>query len=410
MDVSRPPRQGFWAPGWLTPVQVDWAVVGAALLLSLPAAVHGAYKGGATGALLVVTLPAGTLPLRWRRSHPAAALAVLMASFAAWASVAPNELGGAGLVFGTYAAALYGSRHVRLGSGILALAFFGASFGVIVASQSSRPFEHVVPLALFVGIAWVFGDRTRTRRAYLLGLEERARRLEIERDDHARRAAEDERSRIARELHDVVAHSVSVIAVQAGAGRRTARRFPERSAEVFETIEHTARGALGELRVLLGVLRRDGDELSLRRPQPTLAELDALVDEARHAGVGVAHRVEGSARPLDGVLDVCAYRVVQEALTNVMKHAPGAHAHVLVRYGEEDLVVTVVDDGPGPEGARGGGHGLVGMRERVKLVSGKLEAGRAGSRGFRVHAVLPYGVIAPPGLAGALSRQEVSGS
>jgi signal transduction histidine kinase len=374
-------------------------------LLMIPG-VRGAE--GVHGWVALVALPFGTVPLYWRRRHPAAVLAVLGVAFVAIALDARGQID-AGLVFGIYAAALYGSRRVRVVAAVLALGLCGLGLGVLLAdsTQVALPLGHIVISDIAAGVAWVLGDRTRTRRAYVAELEERSRMLEHDRDENVRRATEEERSRIARELHDVVTHSVSVIAVQAGAGRRTAEINPGRSLEVLATIERTARSTLGELRALLGVLRRDNDESTLRRPQPTVGELPGLIDEMGNAGLRVELHFDGTARTLDGVLDVCAYRVVQEALTNVMKHASGAHACVRVGFEEDGLGITVVDDGPGPAEALGPGHGLIGMRERVELVGGRLRTGRDAAGGFRVHAELPYAAsFTPVSLIGPTSSGE----
>jgi signal transduction histidine kinase len=377
-----------WPAGRFTPRQVDWMVFGAALLLSAPALVHVAILGeGGLDAGLAV-LPFGTVPLLRRRSHPGPVLAVLAAAFLVSAVFVRAELNGAGLLFGVYAAALYGDRRVRLVAGALAAAVLAVSFGLLLATGSARGLGHLTGIAFGYGVAWVLGDRTHTHRAYLAELEERGVRLERERDEHARRATAEERNRIARELHDVVAHNVSVIAVQAGAARTTSRSNPERAVEALGLIERTARGTLSELRALLGVLRKVDGSAPLR-PRPTLGRLDELVRQAHEAGVDVEARVEGTARPLVAVVDLCAYRVVQEALTNAIKYAPHANVHLLVRYGTSSLRITVVDDGPGaPEGGPVG-HGLIGMRERVALVGGELRVGPALGGGFRVEARLP---------------------
>jgi signal transduction histidine kinase len=393
---SRASRPGFWLAGRFSPRQVDWAVLGAATLLMLPSASISGVHDGWRGWAALAALPFSTVPLYWRRRYPGAVLAVLVVSFVAYA-LAGRSQSDAGLVFGIYAAALYGNRSVRIVVGALAVALCALVIAYFLStSRQASPLGHIVPSAVVSAIAWLLGDRTRTRRAYLAALEERASRLEHERDENTRRATEEERSRIARELHDVVTHSVSVIAVQAGAGRRTAETNPGRSVEILETIERTARGALGELRALLGVLRRDSDEASLRRPQPTLGELATLVEEMRKAGLEVDIRVDGPVRPIDAVLDVCGYRIIQEALTNVIKHAPGASAHVSVLYGDDALSITVVDNGPGPNAVPGAGHGLIGMRERVELIGGRLSTGCNGRRGFRVQAVLPYSAPGTP--------------
>ena len=208
----------------------------------------------------------------------------------------------------------------------------------------------------------------------------------------ALRAAADERRRIAREMHDVVAHSVSVMVVQAGGARRILERDPERAVAAAAQIERTGREALAEMRRLLGVLHRDDDEHDARAPQPTMAGVGALVERAREAGLPVELHVAGERRSLPAGLDLAAFRVVQEGLTNALKYADRAPTDVHVRWGERELELEILDRGPGPARERlggDGGHGLVGMRERVKLYGGELEAGRRRGGGFRIRAKLP---------------------
>jgi signal transduction histidine kinase len=208
-----------------------------------------------------------------------------------------------------------------------------------------------------------------------------------ERDRTHRMAVAEERARIARELHDVVAHGVSVIAVQADAAEAALQQDPARAAEPLRTIRGSAHDALGEMRRMLGVLR-EGDEGSEHGPQPGLARLPELVDHARAGGVPVALEVEGEPRALPASLDLTAYRIVQEALTNVSKHAAGAPATVRLAWSPTLLELTIRDAGPGPNGAEGG-HGLVGMQERVRIHGGRLHTGEAAGGGFEVIAGLP---------------------
>jgi len=248
--------------------------------------------------------------------------------------------------------------------------------------------EGVAVLLLFL-VAWVLGDRMRARRAYTAALEERARQLERERERDAEAATVAERTRIARELHDVVAHGVSVIVLHARAAKEvmgTDRAAAQRS---LELIENTGRQALTELRTVLGALRTDDSERDERQPQPGLADLDRLVTEVREAGLSVELVTEGEPRPLPPGVAVSAYRIVQEALTNTVKHSTADKARVVVRYGDEQLLVHVTDDGPPRHATTGTGHGLVGMRERVSLFGGRLEVGPRGDGGFDVLAVLP---------------------
>ncbi|NSC23166.1 sensor histidine kinase [Streptomyces albus subsp. chlorinus] len=248
-------------------------------------------------------------------------------------------------------------------------------------------------------MAWVLGDSLRTRRAYYVQLEERAKRLEKEREAQAKMAVAAERARIARELHDVVAHNVSVMVVQADGGAYVLDTAPEQARMALETISGTGRQALAEMRRLLGVLRsedggRDGGEYV---PQPGVEQIADLVEQVRGTGLAVDFTIEGTPHPLPSSVELTAYRIVQEALTNTRKHGgPDVGATVRLRYGEDELSVLAEDDGRGAQrelyeegGADGLGHGLIGMRERVGMVGGALEAGPRSGGGFRISAALP---------------------
>jgi signal transduction histidine kinase len=198
----------------------------------------------------------------------------------------------------------------------------------------------------------------------------------------------DERARIARELHDVVGHSVSVMTVQASAVRRLLRPHQERQREALLVVEQTGREALAEMRRMVGVLRRPEEGPALA-PQPSLEHADKLVEHAREAGLQVELSIEGTPEQLPAGLDLTAYRLVQEGLTNALKHAQASHAEVVVQYGEGFVEVTVSDDGHGVGSGDGGGHGLVGMRERVSVYGGELEAGPRAGGGYRLRARLP---------------------
>ena len=216
----------------------------------------------------------------------------------------------------------------------------------------------------------------------------RAAQAEREREERARTAVTEERARIARELHDVVGHSVSVMTVQASAVRRLLRPEQEREREALLIVERTGREALAEMRRMVGVLRRPEEGPALA-PQPSLEHVGRLVEQAREAGLSVELRVEGDPQPLPAGVDLTAYRLVQEGLTNALKHARAERAQVVVRYGDGDLEVTVSDDGWGAGSGDGGGHGLVGMRERVAVFGGELEAGPRAEGGYRLRAKLP---------------------
>ena len=243
---------------------------------------------------------------------------------------------------------------------------------------------------LFGTLFWVVGRATANRVRLAAELHEEALRAEEERQAEAARAVADERRRIAREMHDVVAHSVSMMVIQAGGARRILDREPARAVEAAALIERAGREALAEMRHLLGLLRADDDPAGYA-PQPTLAKLDVLVERARAAGLPVTVEVEGTRPELTAGLDLAAYRVLQEALTNVIKHGGCAPTDVRVHYRADAVEVTVSDRGRGPADARlaGGGHGLVGMRERVRMYGGELDAGRRRGGGFRVSVRLP---------------------
>src|SRR5829696_5193458 len=237
--------------------------------------------------------------------------------------------------------------------------------------------------------AWILDRALRHRQDLAATLAHRAARLEHDQEAKARSAVAEERSRIARELHDVIAHSLSVIVIQAAAERRVLGEEHTTTREVLGSIEHTGRQALVELRRLLGVIRKTDDRPTLA-PQPTLAHLDELLEQVRETGLMVELRTEGEPVPLPPGVDLSAYRIIQEALTNVLKHADASHAEVLVCYHPGELELEVNDDGRGPTDRPGGGHGLVGMRERVALYGGVLEAGRRDGGGYRLHARLRF--------------------
>ncbi|MDT9697274.1 sensor histidine kinase [Streptomyces sp. P17] len=251
-----------------------------------------------------------------------------------------------------------------------------------------------VPFAL----AWVLGDSIRTRRAYFAQLEERASRLEKEREAQAKVAVAAERARIARELHDVVAHNVSVMVVQADGAAYVLDAAPDQAKKALETISSTGRQALAEMRRLLGVLRtgehQEGGEYL---PQPDVEQIDELIQQCRTSGLPVDFKVEGTPRPLPSGVELTAYRIVQEALTNTRKHGgPNAGASVRLVYFDDGLGLLVEDDGKGAPhelyeegGVDGQGHGLIGMRERVGMVGGTLDAGPRPGGGFRISALLP---------------------
>jgi signal transduction histidine kinase len=263
--------------------------------------------------------------------------------------------------------------------------------------RPQQVFLAVVLTVPFV-LAWVLGDSMSTRRAYLAQLEERADRLEKEREAQSKVAVAGERARIARELHDVVAHNVSVMVVQADGAAYVLDTAPDQAKQALETISSTGRQALAEMRRLLGVLRTgDVRESGEYVPQPDVAQIQELVEHVRTAGLTVDFEVEGTPRPLPSGVELTAYRIVQEALTNARKHGgPDVGASVRLIYFDDGLGLLVEDDGRGVAhamyqggGADGQGHGLIGMRERIGMVGGTLDAGPRPGGGFRISALLP---------------------
>lgn len=353
--------------------------------------------------LLAVALYAvGILPIALRRRAPVGALVVMTAALLVSQGLAYEDHGaGVGVLIGAYSVAAHARPRVswRWAVGFGALLSAWIVFGIVL-DVANAAFTDILATNIVYGTAWVLGDNMRRRRERVADLEERARRLEHERELETREVRSRERAAIARELHDVVAHSMTVMVVQASGARRALARDPDAAADALRVIEETGRASLGEMRRILGVLRDDTTpELA---PQPSvsrIAELTAL-DAVRDAEL----RHVGEPRDLTPSVDVSAYRIVQEALTNVRKHAgPHAKATVSIDYGADALTVRVDDDGRGAVtlagshahrteagGDLGSGNGLVGMRERVAVCGGTLRAGPRTGGGWRVVATLPY--------------------
>ncbi len=343
-----------------------------------PRAAHAAF-------LLLITLP-----LAWRRRAPLAVLCVagaaallegaLLANF-------PSFQPFVALIVAVYSVAAHSDRRrAIIGAGLAAVILVP---GTLLKALTG---ERSVDLGAFVvfAAAWIVGRALRRWRLEAGELGRRADRLEREREQRARVAVAEERTRIARELHDIVAHAVSIVVIQAQGAQRALEGEQKPVREALDSIEWTGRQALVEMRRLLGVLRRGDEELALA-PQPSLRHLPALVEHVREAGLPVELRVDGDPAPLPPGVDVSAYRIVQEALTNTLKHAGPAHARVVVRYAVDQLELDISDDGQrrGRKGRHG--HGLVGIGERVAVVGGSFESGRQASGGFRVRARLPLG-------------------
>jgi signal transduction histidine kinase len=336
-----------------------------------------------------------TLPIAVRRRWPLGVLAAGLATGAAFAALGLNLVAlNLALLIYVYTVAARRPRRVSL-------AGLAATEALLTLVWLARPRSigdggSLVLDGLILAAAWWLGDGTRRRQEAIVTAQQRAAELERAREELARRAVTEERLRIARELHDVVAHSMSIIAVQSGVGAHVLDSQPEEARKALVAVEATSRQALVEMRRLLGVLRQEAETRGSLAPAPGLAEVEALAAEVARAGVRVEVRIEGTPSRLPAGLDLSAYRIVQEALTNVVRHAgPATTARVAVRHTPGQVAVEVVDDGRGaaPGEARGG-HGIAGMRERAALYGGTLEAGPLPGGGFRVAATLP--VEEPP--------------
>jgi signal transduction histidine kinase len=368
---------------------IDRVLVAAIALLALGDVVFFADIDGSP-ILNLLLLEAIVLLLLWRRSRPLLTVIGVMAGFVASQLLLtpPPELFTAMVVLITANYSVAAHLHARPAFAGLVI---GAG-GVLVVAAIFDPDDVIFPVILFCVLPWLAGRTIRNQTMLTRELAEKAERAQHAREDEERRAIAVERSRIARELHDVLAHNLSVMVVQAGAARRIVDRDPGRALESAELIQKTGREALAELRHLFGPVRR-GEGEALTGP-PSLVQVDGLAQRACDAGLPVELRVEGTPVPLSTGVDLTAYRVVQEALTNALKHAGAARAKVLVTYEPSEVVVEIEDDGIGVRGhdglgGTGGGYGLVGMRERVRLYGGEFQAGRRRGGGFAVRVRLP---------------------
>jgi signal transduction histidine kinase len=386
--VGRPGRGlfGIVPPGRAT----DFAVAGLTgvvqILLTLGASRNQPDREP-LDLLAFLLLAVGPVALLWRRRSPVWVLVAVTASnvlyFALGYPYGPAWLS---LIVAIWTAVTAGARRAAWATALLGLA---AYFALAPLLSSEEP---ATLLAIAAHLGWLLLILVVAEVA----MAGRQRRLDAEqaRAEEARRRAGEERMRIARELHDVLAHNISLINVQAGVALHLMDEQPGQSRSALQAIKQASNDALGELRSVLDVLRQ-GDEAPPRAPASGLASLDRLVAGAEATGLPVSTRVEGTPRPLPAGTDLAAFRIVQESLTNVTRHAGPASATVLVRYGTDDLTVQVDDDGEGPAANGAGGNGIRGMRERVAALGGQLTAGPRPGGGFRVLARLPLDGPAP---------------
>ena len=341
-------------------------------------------------ALIAVIALGWTLPFALLRRFPLWAPTVVAASIALAAFVSGDAINNLTM---PYMAALVASVAFGL---IADRAQRVAGWTVIVAAavvvnyQTSSAFSDLFVLILILTLAWFFGVLLGTRTEQARELRVRVEAAEREQAFAAERATAEERARIARELHDVVAHSVSVMVVQASGVRRLLKEEQHRERDALMSVEQIGRQALTEMRRMLGVMRTGEEQpAAALTPQPGLQHLDRLIAQVEEAGLPVALRVEGERPELSPGVDLSAYRIIQEGLTNALKHSKGAHAEVVIRYVDSSVQLEISDDGLGSTNGDGNGHGLVGMRERVALYGGTLEAGPRDGGGFVLRAKLP---------------------
>jgi signal transduction histidine kinase len=382
------------------PLAIDAALAAVLLLAGLPTL---AASRGPTGSVVGLLIYAAvSAPVLFRRTRPVAATLVAVAAGLAHLALGVTpSLTDLAFIIIVYSAVAYGPRWLAVVSllGSLVTPAFAIARWTPLTLDDPRTFAYLyLVLATPFLIGWALGRTARYRAAYLAGVEERAARLEHERDTRASIAVSAERARIARDMHDVVAHAVSVMVIQADGGAYAIDERPEQARHALATIADTGRQTLAELRRVLGVLR-NGDDPSGYLPQPGVAQLTELIAQVRAAGLPAELALEGVPVELSAGGQLAVYRIVQEALTNAVKHGgPAARARVLLRYLPETIEVEVTDDGrgAGTDGAAvKGGHGLVGMRERVALFDGVMTAGPRTGGGFRVWIRLPVGSLRP---------------
>ena len=375
---------------------IDVAVPVLLAVLAVTQLVAGRPPGNP--ALLTLSALGAVLPLAFRRRAPLTVTIVVMAAVVVQVVAA----GGEPATFAAFLAALIcvytlgrEARPVPMVTGFVVVVVGVITTAYLQAGTTPiHPFDAVYPLVYF-GIAGGLGAFVRQRALRLSAVEDRAVALEGELEREAELAAADERARIARELHDVVAHGLSLMVVQAEAAEEMLAHSPEAAAAPLHRVQETGRQSLAEMRRLLGVLRSAGDAAPSTAPQPSLRRLPDLVREAADVGLRVQVDTEGEPRGLPLGVELAAYRIVQEALTNTRRHGRARIAHVRLGYSPEALRIEVTDDGTGGGAPSPAGHGLIGMRERAALYGGTLQAGPADGGGFRVAAVLPLEDVAP---------------
>lgn len=331
------------------------------------------------------------LPLAWRRAYPMLVTPVIL-GFLIWQEAAGGDvLENSVVVLVAVPLAAYSmGANLERARAITGLVISLVLAWVLVIVSMDRDLDDFVTSLIVVGGPFLVGRIVNARVALNKELREKAARLERDREESAKLAVAEERARIAREMHDVVTHNVSVMVVQASAARRMLDHNPERAREALSSVEATGREALSEMRRMLEMLRGHEEELELQ-PQPSIEEIDTLLERARAAGLDVELEVEGDQRRMRSSVDLSCFRIVQEALSNTLEHAEAKHAKVRLCYGPDSVEVDVTDDGRGARAGRNkvNGTGLVAMRERVSMLGGRLQTGYRAGGGFEVRATLP---------------------
>jgi signal transduction histidine kinase len=387
--------QRFYA--WLRshPMLVDGMLAFFVALIGIGSGIREVGEHGPFGALVYIGI---VVPLVFRRKYPVGAFVAVICAGMLEVALLPHPINSdISILIALYTLAAYRPRRISVPGLVVCLIGSAIAVGTWINPHMKFSwFDFGGAVSLFCGpalLAWLLGDSMRWRRGFYKALEDRAIRLEGERDAQAQIAVAGERARIARELHDVVAHNVSVMVVQADGAAYALDSSPERAREALAAISATGRQALAEMRHLLGVLRSAAsDEQAALAPQPGLEQITDLLAHSRAAGLPVSFTVEGVARPLQPGVALAAYRVVQESLTNTRKHAgPDATASVALLFCEDGMRIVVTDDGPGVVASQdGAGHGLVGMRQRVELYGGTVTAAPRDGGGYQVTATIPF--------------------
>jgi signal transduction histidine kinase len=387
--VSGAPLSTRLGPRQWMAIDAAVSVAMLAILAALAVSTHFRQSGGERVLALLLLAPLASLPLAVRRRWPVPVFFVVLAASVASGVIGLKVSTVTGPTYALYTVAVQADRTWSLlalaaveAGAVVNAAEPGIGVNVTLATTGKGSTATAAFTALVQLTVWIAADGIRRRRAYSASLRERS----------LREALSEQRLQIARELHDIVSHAMSVVAVQAGVGSHLIATRPDEAAKSLRAIETTARAALSETRSLLSVIRDDDYDLASRSPIPGLDDLQALVRRVTDAGQPVTLRVEGQPRTLPQSLELSLYRVVQEALTNVVRHAaPPATAMVVIRYDDGGVVVEVTDDGHGTgnKHSHGGGHGLAGMRERVSLLGGELSAGPRAGGGYQVVARLP---------------------